>query len=111
VVQLAIQPLDFYCGTIKRKNGVATVTFHITLSCGCPVCAGGRFDPKRFKVRACLFKQGALIGRFKCDHTGQASQFICCFPDIVSGRYYLEIEGLDPETGAAGRFGMSVEIT
>jgi len=109
-VQLAIQPINFYLGTLKRQNGVATATLQITLSCGCPTCAGGRFDPERFNVVARLFKKDTCKGEFRCVYSGQASQFVCHFPDVEPGRYHLEIEGSDPDSGAAGRLCMAVEV-
>ncbi len=110
MVQLSIQPINFFSGSVKKNGDHVVLKFQITLDCGCPTCAGGRFDPERFRVRLRLFKKDREICQLNCSYTGQASQFLCRLPSVRPGKYHLEIDGFDPETGAAGRLGMSLKV-
>jgi len=109
MVQLSIQPINFFSGKIQLdEKGEAQLLFQVTLSCGCPTCAGGRFDPKRFRVRVTLLKKGKDMGSFPARYSGKISQFACHISGLEPGEYQIEIGALDPETGSAGRLNMKV---
>ena len=109
MIQLTIQPINFFSGKIQLdERGGAQLLFQVTLSCGCPTCAGGRFDPERFKVGVTLLKKGKEIGSFPARYSGKISQFACDISGLEPGEYQIEINALDPETGSAGRLNMKV---
>ncbi|NPA94490.1 MAG: hypothetical protein GXO58_03570 [Thermodesulfobacteria bacterium] len=109
--KLNILPLNFADGEIPLKNGSARLLFQITLGCGCPTCAGGRFDPQRFHVRVELYNdKNGLAGTFQGKYTGDVSQFASDITDVSPGHYLLEINATDPESGAAGRLNMNVNL-
>jgi len=109
MVQLTIQPINFFSGKIALgERGEAHLFFQVTLSCGCPTCAGGRFDPERFRVGVTLFRKVKEIGSFPARYSGEASQFECRIKGLDPGEYRMEINALDPETGSAGRLNTKV---
>ena len=109
MVQLTIQPINFFSGKIELdERGGAHLFFQVTLSCGCPTCAGGRFDPERFRVGVTLLKKGKEMGSFPARYSGKISQFECEIRGLDPGEYQIEISALDPETGSAGRLNMKV---
>ncbi len=109
MVQLNIQPINFFSGKIELdEKGGAHLFFQVTLSCGCPTCAGGRFDPERFRVGVTLLKKGKEMGSFPARYSGKISQFECEIRGLDPGEYQIEISALDPETGSAGRLNMKV---
>lgn len=108
---LCIQALGFLTGQeIKRKDGIVKLRFQITLSCGCPTCAGGRFNAARFDVDVKIIMSGGRVFRGRGLFTGNVSEFAARVPVELSGDASLEINAVDRETGAAGRLFMPVRI-
>ncbi len=109
-MQLNILPVNFLGGRIKPADSGVRLVFQITLGCGCPTCAGGRFDPERFRVSVQVFKQGEPVGVFPARYTGNISQFSAHLKDLSPGKYMLEINATDPETGAVGRLDTNLVV-
>ena len=108
---LSIQALNFLKGQkIKRKDRIIELRFQITLSCGCPTCAGGRFDASRFDVDVKIISDDGKIYKGKGIFTGNVSEFLAHVPVEFSGDANLEIYAVDKETGAAGRLFMPIKI-
>lgn len=110
-VQLAIQPISPQPGQklVSDKNKIP-VSIQITLTCGMPTCAGGRWDPRRFQVIAdCLSKEG-LEGSSRLSFRGSASEFSGILKCGKPGTHTLVVEAMDPETGAAGRLQVKFRI-
>ncbi len=102
---LNIQPINFFSGVVSQDvDATTTLLFQITLACGCPTCAGGRYDPQRFRVKVRVYKGPEKVGTFKGTFREHTSEFECKLPKFAPGSYSMEIDALDPETGAAGRF-------
>ena len=103
-VQLAIQPVSPQPGQklVADKDKIR-VSVQITLTCGMPTCAGGRWDPRRFRVTAACLSKEAGAGRSRLLFRGRASEFSGTLKCARPGRHTLVVEALDPETGAAGR--------
>lgn len=74
----------------------------VTLDCGCPACAGGRWDPRRFRVEA-IFFVGELRYETEARHSGNVSEFEGELPALGPGLYVVEVRAYDPESGMAGR--------
>ncbi len=109
---LCIQTINIQRGDkikINKDKGVE-LKCQITLSCGCPTCAGGRFNALRFKVKATFYKDRKKVCDSKLNFSGQASEFHGIVPLVKPGSYVLEIEAYDRETGAFGRLNMPVEL-
>lgn len=105
---LCIQTLNIQRGQkIKIIDGTVEIKCQITLSCGCPTCAGGRFDASRFKVRAIFYMEKEKVCESKLSFTGNVSEFHGKVP-LKPGSYILEIEAYDRETGAFGRLTMPI---
>ncbi len=101
---LNIQPINFFSGGVDQdEEAGSSLLFQVTLACGCPTCAGGRFDPQRFRVKVHVYKGQEEVGVFRATYRGNVSEFECKLPKLASGSYSVEIDALDPETGAAGR--------
>ena len=103
---LIIQPISPLPGaTITLpENSVITLTVQITLGCGCPTCAGGRWDASRFRVNAGTSTDNkSLQSEIPLTYSGRASEFRGNLPVTGSGNYTVEITASDPETGLAGR--------
>jgi hypothetical protein len=79
------------------------ITAHVTLSCGAPACAGGRWNAEKIKVVACLEDSHGNYTEVPLRHTGMASAFEGEISLKNSGRVSLTIEAADPESGLAGR--------
>jgi len=112
-VQLAVQPISPQPGGVVTtvKGKALEVSVQVTLSCGMPACAGGRWDPRRFRVRACLLPADA--GAENCSilsYSGRVSEFAGRIACPGPGRYQLLIEASDPETGAAGRLNLEFSV-
>lgn len=82
----------------------------ITLGCGCPTCAGGRWDARQFKVNAFLYSKRKCLRQVGLKYTGEASLFSCIIPYKIEGIYLVIVEATDPESGAAGRMQMNIRL-
>jgi hypothetical protein len=103
---LIIQPIYPLPGSTLTvpKDGLLTLTVQITLGCGCPTCAGGRWDASRFRVEAKISLENfAMPETLIMTYSGRTSEFIGTAHIRKSGEYTIEITGQDPETGLAGR--------
>ncbi len=110
---LVIQPLSPLPGeTVSVHEGAGIIiTVQITLGCGCPTCAGGRWDASRFRVNARITPIGSMVNNNDVPdpaetalaHNGSASEFSGRVMFPVRGKCGVEIAAFDPETGAAGR--------
>ncbi len=103
---LVIQPLSPLPGAtvVQPENSGIDLVVQITLGCGCPTCAGGRWDASRFRVEAQVVSDSAspaLIIPMK--YSGRASEFSCMIPAPGTGHYRVDVMASDPETGLAGR--------
>ncbi len=97
--------------TVTGADQLLDIVVQITLSCGCPTCAGGRFDASRFHVSAsaCLAKDGCREARLS--YSGRASEFAGTIKlPGPKGRLTIEVRAYDPETGMAGRMSWPVRI-
>ncbi len=111
MVQLSIQPVNFFAGRIRlNRQKEATILFQVTLGCGCPICAGGRFDAGRFRADVSFYRKGEMVTCYGAGFTGKASEFECIVAGLEKGYYFLEINVLDPETGMAGRYTAPVTV-
>jgi len=110
-VQLAIQPLSPRPGDkIQSSNGTINVRVQVTLSCGLPTCAGGRWDPRRFRVKASLYYFGKKDSDAGLSYSGDANEFSGFVNVRASGPCSLLVEAIDPETGAAGRTRVDFQV-
>lgn len=102
---LCIQILSPSPGQHVAAGSDVDVQVLVALACGCPSGAGGRFDFRRFEVR------GSLIGPDGADislalaprATGIFAGRLTARP---AGRWRINIEAYDPESGRAGRTGI-----
>ncbi len=82
----------------------------VTLGCGCPVTAGGRWDSRRFRVEG---EMDGPSGRFALRFSpmeGRPSEFAAVVHLTSPGSHALRIEALDPETGRIGRLWEQIEV-
>ena len=103
---LIIQPIYPLPGStiILPENALLALTVQITLGCGCPTCAGGRWDASRFRVEARIsVENSAMPEIITMNYSGRTSEFIGTVPVSKPGQYCTEIMASDPETGLAGR--------
>ena len=109
MTSLSITPITPLPGAriSKGKSGASSasidVAVQITLSCGCPTCAGGRFDASRFQVSASIFAGPEAGEETRLSYTGRASEFAGTLSLPTSGRLKIHVKAYDPETGMAGR--------
>ncbi len=106
---LIIQPIYPLPGsTISLSNHQPLhLTVQITLGCGCPTCAGGRWDASRFRVRTSIIEDQSPLcptdDHIPLTYTGRTSEFCGTFDIEAPGSYTAVITALDPETGISGR--------
>jgi len=105
---LIIQPISPLPGsTISLPDRQSLdITVQITLGCGCPTCAGGRWDASRFRVKADIIKdqpQCPADNEIPFTYTGRTSEFSGTVNIEAPGNYTATITALDPETGISGR--------
>ncbi len=112
--RLIIQPLSPLSGetVFLEKGSELTLSVQITLGCGCPTCAGGRWDASRFRVNAHLeeVSKNGKSHEIILHYSGRASEFEGSFPVNSFGKYRAEIAASDPETGSAGRCYMDFSV-
>lgn len=101
--QLAIQFIRPQNGQILNNGPSLQVSAYVTLSCGAPTCAGGRYDASQFSVTAELFREGLRLSASDMSFTGDVSEFACEIALSGPGRYELIISALDRNSGMAGR--------
>lgn len=101
--QLAIQFIRPQNGQILNNGQSLHVSAYVTLSCGAPTCAGGRYDASRFHVRAELFRDGLHLSDVNMSFTGDVSEFACDVPLNGPGRYELVVSAIDRDSGMAGK--------
>ncbi len=116
-----IQPVTPQAGSTVRpgKDNSVWVAVQLSLSCGCPVCAGGRWDASRFRVKAELMGdtgvRGVCSATLKC--TGNTGEFggVLRLPahraEKKMERAMLKFEASDPETGMAGRCHINIKLS
>lgn len=97
-------------GQILKPERSLSVSVYVTLSCGAPTCAGGRYDARHFHVTAELLINGLQVGASDMSFTGDVSEFICEMPLHGVGRYELMISAMDRNSGMAGRARCSFEV-
>lgn len=99
---LSIQIISPLSGeTVTR--GMILTHVQVTLDCGLPACAGGRFDPARFDVRAILSHKDIQLSDTILSYKRDTGLFEGKFGLREPGEYALRFEAYDPETGLAGR--------
>ena len=118
---LMIQPVTPLSGsTVKPdRDNTILITVQVSLSCGCPVCAGGRWDASRFRVKAAFFddtdntEPSVVLMEF----TGNTGEFSCRL-HLASDRggkraerATIKFEADDPETGMAGRCSINIKLS
>ena len=110
-VQLCIQPVSPQPGQkVVPEKGEIELVVQVTLNCGMPACAGGRWDPRRFSVRAGLFSKDQPDEHFTLSFSGNAGEFSGYLKCRRPGLHLLLVEARDPETGAAGRMRLEFRI-
>ncbi len=110
-VQLFIQPISPIPAEKKGvPESVIPVLVQVCLSCGLPTCAGGRWDPRRFRVKASLFSLNGKVASADLFYNGNASEFSGSLKWNSPGTYTMVVEAQDPETGAAGRLSVEFQI-
>ncbi len=101
--RLAIQPMSPQPGQkLIAEKGHIAISVQITLGCGLPTCAGGRWDPRRFNVVAKLFTKDQPVQQSVLSYSGNVSEFSGQLICRSKGPYTIIVEAQDPETGAAG---------
>ncbi len=103
---LIIQPVSPLPGSTVNQTGDSEILLvvQITLGCGCPTCAGGRWDASRFRVEARITSDPAKAPvSIPMKYSGRVSEFCCTVPVSKTGHYQVEVMASDPETGLAGR--------
>ncbi len=108
--QLAIQFIMPQNGEILRHERSIFIRVYVTLSCGAPTCAGGRYDARNFHVTAKLFRDGIQVGASNMSFAGDVSEFTCEIPLHGSGRYELMISAMDRDSGMAGGVRCNFEV-
>jgi len=110
--QLCIQPVSPLPGqvvTLEDENRLH-LSVQVTLGCGMPTCAGGRWDPKRMRMTAMLFSGGQLAGSADLSFTGRVSEFSGILEQCRPGDYSMTVDAQDLDTGAAGRLSLSFRV-
>ena len=100
--RLSIQILSLDSGVTTPSKEIL-LKVQVTLDCGLPVCAGGRFDASRFRVTARFFHNDINILEKYLNYTGNSGEFEGAIPLKGPGSYIVEVNAYDPETGLAGR--------
>jgi hypothetical protein len=98
---LCIQLLSPLSGQLIAAGSEVAVQALVTLACGCPAGAGGRFDSRRFQLRG-LLARGGTAADFALlpDTTGMFAGQV----QVGSvGVWQITVEAYDPESGMAGR--------
>jgi|GEM_PF-2972018 len=101
--QLAIQFISPQNGQMVDNRQSLHVSAYVTLSCGAPTCAGGRYDAAQLHVTAELFREGLPVSASRMSFTGDVSEFACEIALHGPGRYELTISAMDENSGMAGR--------
>lgn len=84
-------------------SGEVLLQAQVTLDCGLPACAGGRFNPERFKITAALFHDDNQVSDVVLDYKRNTRIFEGRLGSKDPGEYIIQVEAYDPETGLAGR--------
>lgn len=84
-------------------SGDVLAQVQVTLDCGLPACAGGRFDPERFKIMGLLFYDNIKIEDIIMNYKRNTGLFEGRFGLKGPGGYVVQFDAYDPETGLAGR--------
>jgi len=93
-------------GEVLENGLILRIRAQIILNCGIPVCAGGRWDPRRFRVQYRCLERDGVVSEGRLSFSGNTSEFLGESMLDGFGRYHLEITAWDPETGMAGRAGI-----
>lgn len=89
--------------------GEAPLAVMVTLGCGCPVTAGGRWDSRRFQVHALIETEADGCDKVQLMPVlERPSEFRGSVELHSPGRRRVSIEAYDPETGLAGR--LAIEL-
>ncbi len=107
-----VQALSIQILNSLRKNNSTnhTISLLVTMDCGCPACAGGRWKADRFKIRGSIFASEKIVEELTFEFSGRPGEFSAPVPKLEKGTYYLLIEAFDPETGLAGRESTQITI-
>ena len=103
--KLSIQTIEERTHFDRINNKISLL---VTLDCGSPACAGGRWDAGRFKVTGRLLDAKGEIAKLDFVFSGRPGEFSATLPNLAKGHYDLIIEALDPETGLAGRKALKI---
>jgi hypothetical protein len=109
---LSVQIISPLSGRLFAAGSEVLVQALVTLGCGCPSGAGGRFDHRRFQIKGLLSASdhgeemdfalvpsasaGIFSGRLKVDK---------------GGAWRIAIEVYDPESGMAGRAKVDFKVS
>jgi hypothetical protein len=100
---LCLQILSPAPGQTVAAGSAVTVRVQVALACGCPAGAGGRYDYRRFEVKAALHRGETGPVEFDLAPGSGVGELTGRLAVKEAGDYLLTIEACDPESGMAGR--------
>ncbi len=100
---LCLQILSPAPGQTVAAGSELIVRVQVALACGCPAGAGGRYDYRRFQVRAALLGPNGVERGFALAPGRGAGELTGRVGVELAGEHLLVVEGYDPESGFAGR--------
>lgn len=81
--------------------GVA-VEANIVLMCGCPLEAGGLWDPSKYEIGFSVRLQGRPLASGRLSYAGAPNRFAAKFVAPAPGVYDIVVTAFDPATGNSG---------
>ena len=75
---------------------------NVVLMCGCPVAAGGPWDPKGYQIDYAVTLAGKPVARGPMRYAGVPNRFGAEFAASKAGVYDIVVTVFDPESGNSG---------
>lgn len=96
----------------ELAKGPATVPVeaNIVLMCGCPLEAGGLWDPSKYEIGYSVTLRGRPVASGTLPYAGAANRFAARFVAPTEGVYLIVVTAYDPATGNSGVAETSVQV-
>lgn len=86
----------------KTKPVQVPIEANVVLMCGCPVAAGGPWDPKGYEISYSVKLAGTAVSGGSMAYAGAPNRFTAQFAADKVGVYDIVVTAFDPESGNSG---------
>lgn len=87
---------------VAKGPAQVAVEANVVLMCGCPVEAGGLWDPAKYEIGYSVRVQGRQVAGGPMRYAGAANRFAARFTAPTPGIYEIAVTAFDPATGNSG---------